>query len=158
MKQARNGCGGIKFDEAQQTLIVRGFLRKATINPYDTLERDHRLTAAASFPPLADMLEHEIPSSMMCAISLQPEGISGKAVLDEGVSAASTDIFCLQLMVGRLAVSAEDGTKRKYHQQWVLLLRRLDDSAELYVRVGAGLIVTAAPAFTNHSPTAIYIQ
>jgi hypothetical protein len=157
MKKAKNGCGQIKFDEVSQILIVSGLLRKIRLISYGILQSHNRIAELSSFPPLADMLEHEIPSSMLCAIVMD-DVITGKAVLDAGEMPADTDIFALQLTIGTLKGTAANGSKQKFHQQWVLLLRKMDGFAEVFARVGAGLIVNTDASLTDQPPTRVHIR
>ncbi|KAF2277823.1 HET-domain-containing protein [Westerdykella ornata] len=157
MKHPKNACGGIKFDEPNKTLIVRGVLRRTTLTPCDPNSFQHSDGSLPFFPKLAEMLEHEIPSHMLFTLCIDNE-IIGKAVIDEGLPLDDTDIYALYLVSAKIHIRHLTGGKTTFHQQWVLLLRRLDQFAEVYERIGAGLLVSATPLFTDQSPTQVYIR
>lgn len=157
MKHPRNACSGIKFDEPKKMLIVRGVLRRTTVTPCDPNTFQHSDASLPSFPKLADMLEHDILLHMLFSLRIDNQ-IVGKGVVDEGVLLDNAEIYALHLVTARLHIHHVAGGKGKFHQQWVLLLRRLDQFAEVYERVGAGLIVSADAMFTDQHPTHIYIR
>lgn len=157
MKKAKNGCGQIKFDEASQTLIVSGVLRKIQLVSLNNLQKQDRGAELWAFPSLADMLEHEIPSSMLCAIATG-DTITGKGVLDEGEVSTDSDFFALQLTTRISKETAADGSKEKVHHRWVLLLRTIDGYAKVFARVGAGLIVAKGPPPADPPSTKVYLR
>ena len=50
-----------------------------------------------------------------------------------------------------------DGARRSYHQQWILMLRKINGFDEAYARLGVGLITTGLPASTDHGVSTIML-
>ncbi|KAF2751592.1 HET-domain-containing protein [Sporormia fimetaria CBS 119925] len=155
-KKAKNACKGVKYDDTNQVLVVRGVQRKITISPYEPNRLRSLNPEISEYLVLADMLEQEIPPDMACAICVNNTPL-GKGVLDEGLSATPTTAVAVLLMTGKLVTSPNEGRKSVFHQQWVLLLRQSAQLTEVYERVGAGLIITAQPLFAECPVTQLFV-
>ena len=155
MKGAKNACERFWFDKDCNTIAMRGVMRKAnrSAQSLDQSPQAHLASISASMigpPPAA------APSYLTHMLFAHDEALLGWAVLDEPGLMTGTDVFCLQLMNGRLTVKSQSSSNSKVCRSWLLLLQ--EDSGGVYHRVGVGVMTTQMPSFDLQSMVQVTIR